>query len=667
MRCLSFLTAILLMLSNLFSFSLWGQDTLSVSWPEYSGKDLGITYTKTGTTFKVWAPLAAQARLLLYKVPLDGHARIVAMNPGSEGCWQAYVQEDCEGLYYTYQVYNKTKTGYDWSREVSDPYAVATGINGVRAAVIDLNKTDPKGWERGQLFTDKKESPAIIYELHIRDASMDASSGVIQKGKYLGLTETGTKNKFGDATGLDHIKSLGVTHVHLLPFFDFRSSDESLPNPPYNWGYDPLHYNTPEGTYATSVADPGTRIRELKAMILAFHQQGLKVVMDVVYNHTGLTETSPFEQLVPGYYYRANANGKFSNASACGNETASERPMFRKFMLESLLFWVQEYQIDGFRFDLMGIHDLATMNEIARTLRRYRPDLLLYGEGWTAGDSPLPEADRALKNKVSQLKGIAVFGDEFRDGIKGSVFDYHQPGFVSGAFNTKASIQFGVVGAVAHPQVSYEMVNYSKAPYATLPQQMIAYADCHDNHTLWDRLVLSASSFSEIDRKKMHQLALAMVLTSQGTPFLHAGSEFLRTKKGHENSYNAPDSINAIDWNLKSIHHDNVRLVQTLIAMRKAHPAFQLNDPATQLRFLDTLPTGVVAFVIDTKGLADSWKKVLIVYNGSVENRSISLSQADLKGEWDLFLWNNLPADKVKKQKGQTITVEPLSCSILYQ
>lgn len=667
MRCLSFLFSILLLITSVLVNSIWAQAPAFEQWPVYARNDLGISYSPGATTFKIWAPLAQAARLLLYKEPTGGQGRIIDMLQGQSGSWQVAIPENCEGLYYTFQVYNKTSLGYNWSQEVSDPYAVATGVNGVRAAVVDLAKTDPPGWDRSRLLIGAPNAPAIIYELHIRDASMDASSGIVQKGKYVGLTETGTKNKFGASTGLDHLVSLGVTHIHLLPFFDFRSSDESSVKPPYNWGYDPLHYNTPEGTYATTVSDPAVRIRELKKMILAFHQRGLKVVMDVVYNHTGLTETSHFEQLVPGYYYRQKPDGSFSNASACGNETASERPMFRKFMLESLLFWINEYHIDGFRFDLMGIHDITTMNEMAATLRQHRPDILLYGEGWTAGSSPLPDSLRALKGQVSRLEGIAVFGDEFRDGIKGSVFDFHQPGFVSGAFDNISSIQFGLVGAVAHPQIDYSKVNYSKNAYATSPRQMIAYADCHDNHTLWDRLSLSAATYSSDERKKMHRLALAMVLTSQGTPFLHAGSEFLRTKKENENSYNAPDTINAIDWNLKTLHQDNVRMVEALIDMRKQHPAFQLDDPAARLRFLDSLPKECIAFVIDTKGLSDSWKKVMVLFNASKEARSIKLRGALAIGGWRFYLRNSDPADQEVLQHSESITVEALGCTILYQ
>jgi pullulanase len=667
MRFLSFTCSTLLLIATLLSTPVGGQPFVQQEWPVYRQQDLGLSYSVTGTTFKVWAPMAGAARLLLYKEPVGGEARVFDMQPGEQGTWQVSVAENCEGLFYTYQVYNRTKLGYTWSKEVSDPYAIATGVNGIRAAVVDLTKTDPPGWDRTRLPIGDSKAPVIIYEMHIRDVSMDVSSGIAQKGKYMGLTETGTTNKFGASTGLDHLASLGVTHVHVLPFFDFRSSDESSSFPPYNWGYDPLHYNTPEGTYASTVSDPAVRIRELKKMILAFHQRGLKVVMDVVYNHTGLTEDSHFEQLVPGYYFRRKADGTFSNASACGNETASEQPMFRKFMLESLLFWMNEYHIDGFRFDLMGIHDLTTMNEIARTLRSRRPDLLLYGEGWTAGSSPLPDSLRALKNQVSRLDQIAVFGDEFRDGIKGSVFDYHQPGFVSGAFGNLASVQFGIVGAVSHPQIDYTKVNYSKAAYATTPRQMIAYADCHDNHTLWDRLSLSAAAYSEAERKSMHRLALALVLTSQGIPFLQAGSEFLRSKKENENSYNAPDSINAIDWELKSIHQDNVRMVQALIDMRKQHPAFQLEDPAARLRFLDSLPVESIGFVIDTKGLGDSWKKVMVLLNASPERRTINLNSPLTKGAWSFFLRNSDPVDQVTQQQGDSITLGALSCTILYQ
>ncbi|MEI9909114.1 MAG: type I pullulanase [Bacteroidota bacterium] len=432
--------------------------------------------------------------------------------------------------------------------------------------------------------------------MHVRDASIAANSGIKNKGKFLGLTETGTTNAEGLSTGLDHLKELGVTHVHLLPSYDFYSVDETkLDNPQYNWGYDPLNYNTPEGSYSTDPANGAVRIKEFKQLIKTFHENGLRVVMDVVYNHTMLTEDSYFNQLVPGYYYRQTADGKFSNATACNNETASERAMMRKFMLESVKYWVKEYHVDGFRFDLMGVHDIVTMNLISSELHKIKPDILLYGEGWTAGACPLPDSLRAIKANAAKLDRIAVFSDDIRDGIKGSVFENKDRGFASNKPGMEESIKFGIVAACKHPQVDYSKVNYSKAPYAAQPYNTVTYAECHDNHVLWDKLAISAPDATEAQRKQMHKLALSIVLTSQGISFLHAGTEFLRSKKGNENSYNAGDSINAIDWSLKSKNKDVVDLVKGLIKMRKEHPAFRMTtaeEIAKNIQFLDKLPCG---------------------------------------------------------------------------
>ena len=393
--------------------------------------------------------------------------------------------------------------------------------------------------------------------MHVRDASIDENSGIKNKGKFLGLTEAGTKSSDGLSTGLDHLKELGVTHIHLLPCFDFNSIDESKPDKPqYNWGYDPLNYNVPEGSYSTNPYDGVTRIREFKQLIETFHENGLRVVMDVVYNHTGLTENSNFNQLVPGYYYRQTADGKFSNATGCGNEVASEREMVRKFILESVKYWVKEYHVDGFRFDLMGVMDIQTMNLISKELHQLKPDILLYGEGWTAGSSPLPDSLHALKKYAYKLNHIAVFSDDIRDGIKGSVFERKDKGFVSGKPGLEETIKFGIVASCKHPQVDYSKVNYSKAPYAAEPDNTITYCECHDNNTLWDKLFLSATDATEEQRKEMQKLALSIVLTSQGIPFLHAGTEFLRSKKGVENSFESPDSINEIDWSLKAKNKD---------------------------------------------------------------------------------------------------------------
>lgn len=523
------------------------------SYPVYNGPDLGASYTSANTLFRIWSPPASAVELRLYKEGSGGEPyRMVSMEKSVSGTWVATVNENLKGFFYTL----RAKIDGKWNNEVTDPYARAVGINGQRAMVVDLRETDPADWEKDKSpdFSAKNlPTDAIIYELHIRDATIHPSSGVQQKGKFLGLAETGTKNAAGLSTGLDHIKELGVTHVHLLPFYDYNSVDETK-NGQYNWGYDPVHYNVPEGSYSTNASDGNVRIRELKQMIQAFHKKGLRVVMDVVYNHTALTETSNFNQLVPGYYYRQKADGSFSDATACGNETASERAMFRKFMLESVLYWVKEYHIDGFRFDLMGVHDIATMNLISDTLHKIKPDILLYGEGWTAGASPYPEEQRAVKKNAHLLKGIAVFSDDIRDGIKGSVFDIKDRGFATGKTANAESVKFGIVASGKHNQIDMTKVNYSKEPYTSGPGNVITYAECHDNNILWDKIALSVPEASEADRKKMHELALTIVLTSQGIPFLHAGSEFLRSKFGEENSYNKSDSVNAIRWDQKSIH-----------------------------------------------------------------------------------------------------------------
>ena len=410
-------------------FSSHAQTTDFRKYPVYTGKDLGITYSPQRSIFKIWAPAAQAAELKLYHTGTGNNVvGVFPMVKGKNGVWITTVYTDQKNKFYSFRV----KIKGQWSDEITDPYVKAVGVNGKRGAVVDLKETNPAGWDKDRSPVLKNPTDAIIYELHVRDASISPNSGIQHKGKFLGLTETGTKNKAGQSTGLDHIKSLGVTHVHLLPSFDYNSVDESNPDARYNWGYDPLHYNVPEGSYSTNPYEGDIRIREFKQMVQAFHQNGIGVIMDVVYNHTALTGKSNFNQLVPGYYYRQNKEGKFSNATACGNETASERPMFRKFMLESLLYWVQEYHVDGFRFDLMGVHDIETMNLISRELHKVKPDILLYGEGWTAGTSPLPDSMRALKANVSRLDRIAVFSDDIRDGIKGSVFEHGDKGFASG-------------------------------------------------------------------------------------------------------------------------------------------------------------------------------------------------------------------------------------------
>ncbi|MEJ2004008.1 MAG: type I pullulanase [Cyclobacteriaceae bacterium] len=543
-------------------------------YPVYEGNDLGVHYAPEATSVRIWSPAAEEVRMHLYSEGA-GSDRLMTinLNPAESGTWTVTLEGDQRNAYYTFQV----KQNGIWLQEKPDIYARAVGVNGMRGMIVDLSETDPDGWDDDVRPEMSEYTDIIIYEMHIRDMTIDPGSGVTQKGKYHGLTETNTKNESGDATALDHIRDLGVTHVHLLPSFDHRSIDETkLDQPQYNWGYDPLNYNVPEGSYSTNPYDGKVRIREFKQMVKAFHDNGIRVILDVVYNHTGQTEESIFNQLVPDYYYRKNPDGTFSDAAACGNETASEREMMRKYMIESVKYWATEYHLDGFRFDLMGIHDISTMNAIADELRAIDPTIFIYGEGWTAGSSPLPETERALKKNTYLMPHVAAFSDDLRDGLKGNVFEHEDRGFASGKKDMKESVKFGIVASTEHPQVDYSAVNYSASAWAAEPSQTINYVSCHDNHTLYDRLINSMPGASEDEIARMHRLANTVVLTSQGIPFLHAGVDFMRTKQGVENSYQSPDSINAIDWNRKTIYKDHFIYYRDLIALRKGHPAFRM-------------------------------------------------------------------------------------------
>ena len=591
-------------------------DTLE-DYPVYPYTDLGVTYTPTATTFKLWSPAAQEARLRLF----DTDAREVAAHTTQnmqevDGAWTTTVDGDQDGTYYTFEI----KQNGRWLGEGTDPYATAVGTNGWRGQVVNLFSTDPAGWEADRRPAFGTPTDAVIYELHVRDLSIDPSSGIEHKGKFLGLTERGTTSPAGDTTGLDHLVELGVTHVHLLPSFDYWSVDEArLDSAQYNWGYDPQNYNVPEGSYSTDPADGKTRIREFKTMVKALHDVGIRVVMDVVYNHTGRTENSNFQLLIPDYFYRFNDDGTYSDASACGNEIASERPMVRKYIRESLEYWVDEFHVDGFRFDLMGIHDIATMNDVAETLHGIDSTILLYGEGWAAGSSPLPDRLRALKANTSQLTRIAAFSDDVRDALKGSVFEHEEQGFVSGATDRAESVRFGIVGATQHPQIAYDSINYSSAPWARQPSQCVNYVSCHDNHTLWDRLAISNPRAGRATRERMHRLALATVLTSQGIPFLHAGTEMLRTKGGNENSYNSADAVNAIKWEAKGQHAATVAYVRDLIALRKAHPAFRLGSTeliVQHLSFDRSMSDGQLVTYRIQDAPADQWSDIYVALNG---------------------------------------------------
>ena len=630
-------------------------------YPAYAGKDLGLTFVKGNANFRIWAPTATQVKLRLYSKDIGGQAvQTIDMKKALQGTWTAVLVGMHLGDYYTFSVENNGT----WLDEVTDPYAKAVGTNGKRAMIVDMQKTNPVGWAADRAPALKSKTDAIVYELHVRDASIAANSGITHKGKFIGLTETGTKNSDGLSTGLDHLVELGVTHIQILPLYDYNSVNEAEPNKPqYNWGYDPQNYNTPEGSYSTIAANGAVRIKEFKQLVKTFHSKGLSVIMDVVYNHTGTTNESNFNQLVPGYYYRKTTDGKFSDASGCGNETASEKVMVRKFMLESILYWVKEYHIDGFRFDLMGIHDIETMNIVSAALHKVKPSIIIYGEGWTSGGSSLAEDKRAVKKNTMKLDKVGVFSDDIRDGIKGSVFDVKDKGFASGKAGMEESIKFGIVASTQHPQIDYKKVNYSKAPYAKEPYQTITYVECHDNHVLWDRLLNSNPNNTEAERIEMHKLALSIVLTSQGISFLHAGTEFLRTKKGVENSYKSPDDINEIDWALKTKNKAVFDYVLGLVRMRKAHPAFRMAKTASiavNLRFIPNQATGVIGYNLNGAAVNDSWKKIQVWFNGNSSEQKITLKREG----WNTAVLNN----KFEEIKNVSeIVLKANSCVILYK
>ncbi len=634
------------------------------NYPVYGGTDLGVNYTKSKTILKIWSPPAQEMKLKLYKTSLGNDlTEEINCQKEADGVWKAELPGDRKNIYYTFQA----KIDGKWNDENADPYAKAVGINGKRGQIIDFAETNPSGWNTDKPPVLKNHTDAIIYELHIRDLSVAPNSGIKNKGKFLGLTESGTKNTQGQSTGVDHIAEMGVTHVHLLPVFDFSSADETkLDVPQFNWGYDPQNYNTPEGFYSTDPEDAKVRILEFKKMVQALHQKGLRVVMDVVYNHTSRTFNSNFDQLVPGYYYRQwEKDGKYSNASGCGNETASDRAMVRKFILESVTYWAREYHIDGFRFDLMAIHDMETMDQVAASLHAIDPSIIVYGEGWTAGDSPLPEQFRALKKNAKQMNGIAVFSDDIRDAVKGSVFEDKSTGFASGSPEMAEAVKFGIVAAGDHPQLDYSKVNYSKAPYTKNPVEVINYVSCHDNNTLYDKLKISRPDASEDDLVKMHKLSNTIVLTSQGIPFLHAGVEMKRTKGGEHNSYNKPDSVNQINWDWKFQNIDLVSYYRDLIALRKAHPAFRMptNEMVQKnLLFLQTNDPQLIAYQLKDHANKDPWQEILVIFNGSGMVKTFNLPD----GIWKAALKDYIFYSVAKTISGKT-ELAPYSAMVLFQ
>jgi len=630
-------------------------------YPVYDVNDLGVNYTPVKTTFKVWAPKATEVKLRLYAEGAGGEAvETNNLEKGADGTWAISLNKNLKNKFYTFQVKQDDK----WLLECPDIYAKAVGVNGHRGMVVDLASTNPLNWQNDKKPALKNATDAIIYEMHIRDISIDPNSGIKNKGKFLGLTETGTKSPSGDATGLDHIKELGVTHVHILPAFDFNSVDETKTGQ-YNWGYDPLNYNVPEGSYSTNPYDGNVRINEFKKMVQALHKNGLRVVLDVVYNHTSDWQHSNYTQFAPGYFYRHNPDGSYSNGTGCGNEVASEMPMARKFMIESVVYWAKEYHLDGFRFDLMGVHDIETMNEISAALHKIDPTILIYGEGWTAGNTPLPNDQRSVKNNVSKLHDIAVFSDDIRDGLHGGWNNIKEKGFVSGNDTKTNAVKFGIVASISHPELWKAAARFPK-PWALGPYETITYASCHDDNTLFDRLKISNPEASEVDLAKMDKLANAIVLTSQGISFLHAGEEMLRTKKGVANSYKSPDSINNIDWSRKAKYKEVFNYYKGLVALRKNHPAFRMTSAAmiqSNLKFTDVPEKATIIYQLLNNANGDSWKNILVVLNGDAAEKTVKLPE----GKWTLVADGNVINEKgISKGNSGEIKVAGTAAYVLY-
>lgn len=608
-----------------------------------------VSYSPKQTTFKLNAP--KKPTLRIYEAGRGGKVeKKIKMKQTSENVWETTISGDLKGKFYTFDIGRGETPGV---------FAKAVGINGKRGAIVDMQTTNPSGWNSDRRLTLKSPADLIIYEMHHRDFSVDASSGLVNKGKFLALTEQ---------KAIKHLKELGVNAVHILPSYDFASIDESnTTTPQYNWGYDPLNYNVPEGSYSFDAEQPTRRILEFKQMVQALHKAGIRVILDVVYNHTFDIEGGNFDRTFPMAYYRYTADGKPSNGSGCGNETASEKPLMRQFILESMKYWATEYHIDGFRVDLMGIHDIETMNLIRKELTAIDPNIFIYGEGWTAGTCAYPTEKLALKAHIKQMPGIAAFSDELRDALRGPFSDDKQAAFLGGIAGFEESIKAGIAGMIAHPQVDYTKVNYTKEAWANEPTQMISYVSCHDDMCLVDRLKASipeaAYDMEEVIR--LNQLAQTAVFTSQGIPFMLSGEEMLRDKKGVHNSFNSSDEINHLDWNNLKKYPQVFAYYKGLIQMRKAHPAFRLGIAELVRKHLEFLPTQdcLVAFRLKNHAGGDKWNNIYVVLNGSTNLQSVNIP----KGKYTIVANNGVINEAgIGEMEGGEVMIDAQTALILH-
>ena len=585
----------------------------------YTGNDLGNTYSPTATKFRVWAPTAIAVTLVTYAKadsPLSSAVE-TRMTPDVNGTWVTSLSGDQDGLIYNYRVTLEGPTN-----EAVDPYVRATTINGTRGVVVNLAKTNPTGWSKSKPKFSGKATDAVIYELHVRDLSMDSSSGIsaANKGKFLAFTELNTKSG-GVQTGVSAIKDLGVTHVELLPIYDFQSVDEAAPT--FNWGYDPQNYNVPEGSYSSDPTKPTARITELKRAIQSMHSVGLRVNMDVVYNHVYNASTFSQNLITPGYFFRTDDNGALTNGSGCGNDVATERPMVRKFIVDSVKYWASEYNLDGFRFDLMGLMDIKTINEVTAALKVIDPTIIVIGEGWEMGT--LAKDLRASQTNISKLNNVAHFNDQIRDGLKGSVFKASDTGWATGKLSAVGDIKPGIVG-----NTNYDLM-FLNAWNTTSPTQSVNYVESHDNLTLADKLTASVKGISPTGIAQLSQFATSIAFLSQGVPFMQAGQEFLRSKNGDDNSYKSDDATNSLKWSTKLKYSATVNYYKGLIALRAAHPAFRMTSTAdmkANIKFFKGTDT-LIAYSINGKAVGDKAKTIVVIHNADSANVTFTLPNAN--------------------------------------
>ncbi len=602
------------------------------------------------------SPKAKKPVLRIYKEGQGGTPlRTVRLKqlPPLDFVWVAELKGDWRGFFYTLDISGNKK---EWL-ETPGIGARAVGVNGKRGYVIDLSQTNPEGWDKDCRPEVKSPADLVIYEMHHRDFSVHPASGFTNKGKFLALTEQ---------KAISHLKELGVNAIHILPSYDYGSVDETrLADNKYNWGYDPVNYNVPEGSYSTNPFDPATRIREFKQMVQALHKAGIRVILDVVYNHTYDIDHSNFQRSWPDYFYRKNADGTYSNGSGCGNETASEQPFMRQYMIESVKYWINEYHIDGFRFDLMGVHDIETMNLIRQAVDEIDPTIFIYGEGWSAGSCALPGEQLATKAHIPQMPRIAAFSDELRDALRGPFSDDTKGAFLAGLPGEEESVKFGIAGAISHPQVDMSKVNYSKEPWATEPTQMISYVSCHDDMCLTDRLRASIPGLTDEELVRLDLLAQTAVFTSQGVPFMLSGEEMLRNKKGVHNSFESPDSINRLDWQDLKRFPNVFKYYKDLIRLRRDHPAFRLGNAQAVREHLEFLPSPpcTVAFRLKNHAGGDKWNTIVVVLNGSRQPQTVALPEASYESICEQGAFN---LNGINHFTGNSVTVQPQSATILH-